>query len=232
MDKRQRYAATEKGKAARERAQAKRQAKRNATPKKKRMASAKAYRNTTKLYGVPVYEWIAMSEGERNAIVEQHNAENQHKPISQVQAVSTESSREKQCSKLARLFEPKRGFLTKETRDAVHKIIALLNPLHDDIVKRLAKEFLSGRPIERWLKPLDVLRYGDSDSYEYPKLHLRVGDTCTSIPMPTMAVMVKARVGLIVADLRERKTQREAALLQCLRAIPKKKQRGSTTIVI
>jgi len=187
------------------------------------MASAKAYRNTTKLYGVPVSDWIAMSEGERNAIVEQHSAENQRKPTSAVQAVIAESSRKEQTSRLVLLFEPTRGFLTKGTRDALYKIIVQINPLYDGIIGRLAQEFLSNRPVERWFKPLDVLRYGDSDSYEYPKLHLLVGDTCTSIPMPTLAVMVKARAPLIVADLRERKMQREAALLQYLDAIRPKK---------
>jgi hypothetical protein len=165
-----------------------------------------------------------MPEGERQAIAEQHKAENQRKreewALSHpMQAVSEGSSREKQASRLVRLFEPKRGFLTKKTRHALQKIIVEINPLYDGIIARLAKEFLSGRPIERWFKPLDVLRYGDSDSYEYPKLHLPDGDICTSIPMPTLALLVKARARSIVGDLRERKAEREAALLQCLNAM-------------
>lgn len=65
------YAQSE-GQAARERAQVKRQAKRNAAPKGKRGPKRNVYRNTTKMYGIPTAEWVALPEEMREAIETRH----------------------------------------------------------------------------------------------------------------------------------------------------------------
>src|SRR4029077_2724645 len=162
-------------------------------------------------------EWIAMSNEQRQTIVESKpkTALALNAPVQNASAVSSDTHPYWPML----MFEPKRGFLTKKTRDSLCKIMAKISPLHYSIVQRLAKDFLSGRPLERWFKPIDVLRYGKSDSHEDPKLYLLDGDTCTVLEMPKQAELVKVRGRQIVADLRERKAQREAALLQCLAAM-------------
>jgi hypothetical protein len=132
--------------------------------------------------------------------------------------VATVESREKQATKLVGLFEPKRGFLSKKTRDSMYQMIVKMNPLFDTITVKLAKDFLSDRPIERWCKPLDWLRYGDSDTHEPTHFYSR--DEIKSL-MDWGRGMTRE----YVKELRERKTGREDAVLHCLAAmLPKQPQ--------
>lgn len=86
------------------------------------------------------------------------------------------------------------------------------NPLFDSIVERLAKDFLSNRPIERWLKLLDVLRFGESDSYEPTKFYSRA-------ELDSLMNWGRGMNREYFEELRERKAQRESALLQIIGAL-------------
>lgn len=197
-ERNRRYAKSEKGKERRAVAQAKwRQSKpKGKRGPKPRVAVAGYYDSRTTLEECEAEKQAKRREFERNPPVQ----------------APTEESRDMQVHRLMRLFEPRRGFLTKKTRTLLRGGLMCSNPLFDSIVERLAKDFLSNRPIERWLKLLDVLRFGESDSYEPTKFYSRA-------ELDSLMNWGRGMNREYFEELRERKAQRESALLQIIGAL-------------
>lgn len=88
-------------------------------------------------------------------------------------------------------------------------------PTFDGIIGQLAEDFLSERPVERWLKPHDWLSYGDADTSKAAKMYARNETvellTTWNGDSPELA---REKFKGYLKELRTRKEVREAALLE------------------
>lgn len=185
-----------------------RKAAKQAAERKAKTAEARAARAA-----LVTHHWPTMSPEEGRAYIEQlaeakQRARDEYMANPPVQQFSR-ATWERTANSLASSFCPSRGFLTKQTRDAVYEVILRCSHIHADTIVKLARDFTSNRPSQRWCRLFDFKE--EEDTNRGAELHVfRKGR------LAFVKEFGPEFARYLIQERKEIKQQRERALLYCL----------------